>query len=327
MKRLLLLAALVAPLWGCAQPAEGPANANLSANANAPAAATPAGTPSAAVADAVIIDREKAIWDTIKRKDAVAFGDMLTDDFIYVSNDNIYDKKGTIDGIKEFTPTDMTLSDWKVVMVDRDAAVVTYSAVFKGTMGNGQPMPNTPTRASSLWVNRGGKWLGLYHQDTDAVAMTPPPAGNANTAAKDANANLKAGGGTDNANGNSNDTTAETADPITKEKHLWEELKRKNWDAFASDLADNAIEVEPKGVFDKAGSIGGVKNIDFSKYTLSDWKQTKIDDDAALVTYMVKGGEYKHGARHSTIWAKRGDRWLAVFHQSTPSIPIPPPAK
>ncbi len=324
MKRLLLLAALVAPLWGCAQPAEAPANANLSTNANVPAA-TPTTSPAMSAADTVITDREKAIWDAIKRGDSAAVSGMLADEFVLIGNDGIYDKKRTLDSLKTFKPTEVTFADWKVVSVDKDAAVVTYTVTAKGT-SNGRPIPETPARSSSLWINRGGTWVGMYHQETDVhTAAAPPPAAPASGTAKDANANTP---GSDNANATdraSGGGSAETADPVTKEKHLWDELKRKNWDAFASDLADNAIEVEPEGTFDKAGSIAGVKNVDFTKYTLSDWKQLKIDDDATLVYYMVKGGEYKQGAHHATIWAKRGDRWLALFHQGTPIMPMPPP--
>jgi hypothetical protein len=327
MKRLVALAALLLPLWGCAQPAEAPANApaNVSTNANATTTTTTSAPPSTAtVSEAAITDQEKQIWEAVKSKNGEAFGNMLTDDFVYISSDGIYDKAGTIKGIKEFDGSDVAFSDWKVVPIDADAAVVTYLIKMTApTSPNAKPAPMS-LRASSVWVKRGGKWLGIFHQDTvvDEKKATPPAA--ATDAAKPANANA-------NANANTPATeAAEAADPITKEKQLWEELKHKNWDAFASDLAENAIEVEPEAVYDKAGSIAGVKPVDFSKITLSDFKQVKIDADADIVTYMAKeAGSKSEPSRHATVWTKKGDKWLALFHQGTPEMKMPPtpPAK
>jgi hypothetical protein len=325
MKRLVALAALLLPLWGCAQPAEAPANVSTNANATTTTTNTTTTAPAstATVSEAAITDHEKQIWDTIKRKDYDAFGQMLADDFILVSNDGLHDKKDTVASIKTFTPTEFTFSNWKVVPIDPDAAVVTYE-INMTVMQNGKPT-TTSERDGSVWVKRGDKWVGIFHQDTNVQAQAAPASSPASGATKPANANA----GTANANtaatpaGNA---SAETADPITKEKQLWEELKHKNWDAFQSDLAENAIEVEPDGVYDRAGSVAGVKAFDFSKYTLSDFKQVKIDDDATLVTYVVHAGG-NHVERHSTVWTKKGDKWLALYHQGTPQGPPPPPAK
>jgi hypothetical protein len=57
-----------------------------------------------------------------------------------------------------------TLSDWKLSMVDADAAVLTYKGVADGTCG-GKPVPTV--WASSLWINRRGKWQAFSHQETN----------------------------------------------------------------------------------------------------------------------------------------------------------------
>ena len=56
-----------------------------------------------------------------------------------------------------------TLSDWKVTLADPNTAVLTYKGSAEGTCG-GQPIP--PVWASSLWVNRKGRWLAFSHQET-----------------------------------------------------------------------------------------------------------------------------------------------------------------
>jgi hypothetical protein len=67
--------------------------------------------------------------------------------------------------------------------------------------------------------------------------------------------------------------------------------------------------------------------MDASKAELSDWKSLKIDDDASLVTYVYKmTGAKGEGERHTSIWAKRDGKWLAVLHHGGTTVMKPPPA-
>ena len=104
------------------------------------------------------------------------------------------------------------------------------------------------------------------------------------------------------------------------ENQVWDALKRRDWNAFASLLASDQIEVYHYGISDKSQSVDGVKQINFAGATLSDFKELKIDPGATLVTYLVKSPDKafnRAGERHTTIWANRGGKWLAVFHQGT----------
>lgn len=302
MKRITLLALLVLAASSCATTTQAPGNAN--ANANAGASASPTATPKAEATPTAdtIIAREKEIWDAIKAKNPDGFAAMLTDDFVYVSEDGVHDKAATVDGIKGLAPTDISLADWKVVPLDKDAAVVVYTVSMKGT-SNGQPMPGATLRAGSLWANRGGKWMGVFHQDT--VVTDPPPA---NTAGKK----------TPPAAGPKS-TEAASDDHVAREKQIWDSIKMGDYDRFASFLAEEQIEVFPWGVHDKAASISGVKQVDLTGAALSDFKTIKVDDDAVIVIYLVKGSGNinPNGERNSTVWSKRDGKWLAVYHQTT----------
>jgi hypothetical protein len=116
-------------------------------------------------------------------------------------------------------------------------------------------------------------------------------------------------------------------DPVANEKIVWDLFKAKNFDAFADLLAADFIEVEPTGVYDKAGSVKGVSKFDASKAVLSEWKTIKLDDDAAFDTYVAKGaGAPGDGARHSAIWVKRDGKWIAVFHHGGTPVTASPAA-
>jgi hypothetical protein len=296
-------------------------------NTNAPSAATNANANASANGDkaamtAAVTAKEKQLWDALKNKDHEAFAKMLSSDSVYVSSDVVsFDKAATVNGVKDFAPSEVNLSEWKSVMLDEDAVVVTYTLNVKGTAG-GQPIPAGAMRASTAWVKRGGEWLAVYHQDgpVEESASPTPAAETAKPAASAANANANTAGATKPAE------TAAASDPLAREKQLWDALKRKDWETFSAGLAEDQLEVEPSGVYDKAGTLAAVKQFDFSKDSVSDFKATKLDDDATLVTYTVRapGPNGKMRDEHaSSIWVNRGGTWLAVFHHGTPVTAMP----
>jgi hypothetical protein len=330
MKRFLtltglavVLSSLILGASGCAAATNGnnsaATNANLTAPANANANASASATGGATADE--IIAKEKQLWDALKKRDYEAFGKMLSSDNVYISSDVVGGKDETVNGVREFAPTEVNLSDWKTLVLDADTAVVTYTVDARGTSG-GQPLPPGKLRASTAWVKRGGEWLAVYHQDCfveERPSSPPPTAGTSKPAGGAANTNTAAPAASPVGGGAADD-------PVAGEKSLWDALKRKDWDTFAAGLAEDQIEVEPTGVYDKAGTLAAVKTFDFTNLVSSDFKATKFDDDATLVTYTVKGP----GAdgkpmveRASSIWVKRDGKWLAVFHHGTPVMQMP----
>jgi len=304
-KKLLLLitaAALVAA--ACAAPPTNRSDTNKNGSAESTTAAAP-------MTEADAMAKEKAVWAAFEKQDYKGFADMLDEQALLVNGEGVNDKPGILKGIEGFVPKDVVFSDWKFISLDKDAAVISYKQSFAGTE-NGRAIPPSTNYATSAWVNRNGKWLAIYHQATE-VAKTPPPPPPAAKPEKAAPSPTAAA------------TPGTTSSDVTaNEKLVWEALKTKNYDAFASYLAPEALEIETMGVMDKAGSVKGVQGFDASKVELSEWKTLKFDDDAALVTYMVMvpGPKPEH-ERHTTIWAKRNGKWLAILHQGTPVTAAP----
>ena len=228
-----------------------------------------------AISEADVIAKEKAAWDAIKNKDFDTYGKMLADDSVEILPDAVHDKAATLAGVKEFEPTEVTFSDWKYLPIDKDAVVIVYQVDVKGKY-QGKEFPPISARASSAWVNRNGTWVAIYHQECEvSTAPLPPPP--------------KSSPATTSATPVSTPTPFTTGpDPVANENAIYDALKSKNYDAFAALLAADAIEVEPTGVYDKAGSVKTVSKFDFSKAQLSEFKPVPFDKDAALVTYQVK---------------------------------------
>ncbi|MCA1613871.1 MAG: nuclear transport factor 2 family protein [Acidobacteria bacterium] len=310
MNKLLLPAALLLCAAACA-----PAPTN-STNTNANAANTNAANANSAAAatwtDADVIAGDRAAWDAIKRKDWTAFPDMLAPEFVDVGSDGVLDKDGTVAYVKKFDLTEATLSDFKVIKIDNDAAITVYTVTSKGTI-DGKPIPaDSKMYHSTVKVLRGGKWLAVFHQGTPSMPAAPTPAATASASPAASAAATPAAS-----------PAAATSDVEANERLIWDALKRKDWNAFAGYLAEDQLEVGGMGVNTKAMSVKGVQGWDFSDAVLSGLKTVPIDADAKIVTYTVKGTgpDKKPFTEHSSsVWANRGGKWLAVFHQSTPTM-------
>jgi hypothetical protein len=298
MKNLLVVVLLALALAACAAPTET-TNKSAATNANK----VPE-TPT--ISEAEVIAKEKAAWDAVRQKDFAGFRQIMAGDGIYVSHHGVLDPAGTVNEIKELDLTNVSFFDWKVLPIDKDAVLVTYTAHINGRI-KGQPLVSSSVRGSTAWVKRDGQWLAIYHQDSEAKSA---PAAGANKPAKPAASPAAKPA-----------QASPGADPIADEKMVWESLKSNNSDALGTLLASDSVEVEPEGVYDKAGSVKMVSQTDLSAAAVSDFKAVKLNEGAALVTYLVKiPGVAPEGEHHTTIWVDRGGKWLALFHQGTPVL-------
>jgi hypothetical protein len=294
MKKILALVSLLLVAAACTnQPST---NTNMGSNANT---ATP---KSAAPSEADLVAKEKSAWDTLKQKDYAAFGNLLASDYVEVTSEGVFDKAGIVADVKDFNLTDATFSDWKMLPIDNDAAILTYNTTLKATY-KGQAVPPGPYHSAAAWVNRDGKWLSFYYQQTLVTTAPPPPAGAAKSDKATASPTVQG--------------AATGPDPIANEKIVWDAFRNRNYDLFASLLDPAFVELESNAVYDKAAAVKGA-DFDASQFELAEWKAGKLDNDAALVTYLVKSKDPKMGdQRHTTIWANRGGKWLALLHIGT----------
>ena len=311
MKKTLALVSFLVLALACAAP---PTN-DVATSTNRSANVAPA--TSAAMTEADAIAKEKAIWEAIRVKDYEAFANMLATDSIDVLDVSVNDKAASVATIKEYEPSEVVLSEWKYLPIDKDAFIVVYTANVKAKF-QGKELPPQTVRASSAWAFRDGKWLAVFHQECPVKpAMTPAP--------------TPAASPKPTASPSSSPVAAATTgpDPIANEKIVWDLFKSKNYDAFANLLAADFMEVEPDNVYDKAASVKGVSMFNASKAVLSDFKTVNIDADAAIVTYsVVNPGVFPGAERHSSIWVNRDGKWMGLFHHGgTPVVKAPPTPK
>jgi uncharacterized protein (TIGR02246 family) len=110
---------------------------------------------------------ERRAWEAVKARDAKAFSDLFAADGTMADAGGINSRDTFLQTLSDLIISEYSLSDIKVMMIDKDSALITYKADVKGSF-KGQAFPPNPNYVSSIWTKRGGKWMAVYHQETMA---------------------------------------------------------------------------------------------------------------------------------------------------------------
>ena len=118
--------------------------------------------------EAMLIRQEKELWEAWKNKNAAPFEKALPADAVMVDASGVGTKGQVVKEISN-NPCEIrgySLSNFKVTMINKDAAILTFKATQDFTC-DGKAGP-TPIYGSSIYVKRGGQWLNIFHQETPA---------------------------------------------------------------------------------------------------------------------------------------------------------------
>ena len=116
---------------------------------------------------------------------------------------------------------------------------------------------------------------------------------------------------------------------IDLEKQSWEAWKKRDGKFFENFLSDDHVEVGLSGPANKAQIVAFVGSpVCFVRsFNVDSFKLTVFDGDTALLTYRAEqdtscgGKAVPSPAWASSLYMKRGDRWLNAVYQQTPFTP------
>lgn len=112
-------------------------------------------------------------------------------------------------------------------------------------------------------------------------------------------------------------------DLAEKETALWNAFKNKDMKPFETHVAADAVVVDSGGLMTRGSLPEGMKMCDIKSFSLSDWKLTKPTSTTALMVYKgtqegtCAGAPVPATVWVSSLWVKRKDTWVTVFHQET----------
>jgi hypothetical protein len=113
--------------------------------------------------ETAVIDLEKSAWEAYKNKQADGFKKLMAKDYIGAYAEGIKDVDTEVADMEKGELRQYSFADMKVGFPSADVAVMTYKVTMEGTAA-GQDVSGT-YNAGSVWVKRGGTWLGVFHTE------------------------------------------------------------------------------------------------------------------------------------------------------------------
>ncbi len=118
--------------------------------------------------EARLIALEKQSWEEWKNKNGNFFQTLLTDEAVNIGVGGLSNKSQIVKSTSsDCEVKSFSVDNFKVVMLDKNVALLTYTATQDGVCG-GKTIP-AKVLASSVYVKRGGKWLNAFYQETPIV--------------------------------------------------------------------------------------------------------------------------------------------------------------
>jgi hypothetical protein len=116
-----------------------------------------------------LIAKEMDIVAAQKRRDFSAVEAVLADGFHEIgSSGRLFSKSEVLDAIQEVQIIDYAFEQFKLLPIDKGWVIVTYLATVK-RIHQGKEHWNRAYR-SSIWMERDGSWLVVFHQATPLPA-------------------------------------------------------------------------------------------------------------------------------------------------------------
>jgi len=120
--------------------------------------------PKSAASESAITDLEKSAWEAYKNKQTDAFKALLSKDYCGVYADGTKTLDAEVADMAKTDLRDYSFADVKVAFPHPKVAVITYKATQQATSG-GKDISGT-YNSGSVWVQHGGKWVGVFHTET-----------------------------------------------------------------------------------------------------------------------------------------------------------------
>jgi len=113
-----------------------------------------------------MIEKEKAVWQTVQDKKFDAFRKYLADDCRSVYREGINNTDKELSDVKKSDLKSFSLTDVNVVFPDKDTALLTYKVATQGTQ-DGKDASGS-YNAASVWHKQVDGWRAIFHTEVKA---------------------------------------------------------------------------------------------------------------------------------------------------------------
>ena len=119
--------------------------------------------------------------------------------------------------------------------------------------------------------------------------------------------------------------TANTLDKalIANERKVADAISKADKAAFTALVAPTGWSVDSMGAMKVSDLVAAFDQLKVTSWAISDEKVSWVDGNTAILTYKWTGAGTFQGQPiptsvfASTVWTKKADKWVAVFHQES----------
>ena len=164
--RSILLVVTALGAWSALLPGQAKTAINASQSATAQDSGANMGS-----LEQQIVSKEREGLEALKVGDIEKFGSLTADDAVLVDAHGPATKAQVLKNVAGFTLTDYSMEDMKFVPIAANTGLISYKITEKG-VSHGKEF-TAQAYISSIWTERGNKWVCLFSQETVA---RPAPA-------------------------------------------------------------------------------------------------------------------------------------------------------
>jgi len=113
-----------------------------------------------------IVSKERQELDALKTGDLELFGNLTADDAVFVDEHGPASKAQILKNVAGFRITDYSMEDVRFVPISAKSGLISYKISEKG-ISHGKEF-TAQVYVSSVWAERGSKWVCLFSQETPA---------------------------------------------------------------------------------------------------------------------------------------------------------------
>ena len=119
-----------------------------------------------------VVSKEREELEAVKRGDSTTFSALIADDAVFVDPRGTAGKAEVVKNTAEFKLLEYSMDEIRFVPVSSTSGLVAYKLTEKG-VSHGHEFSGE-VHASALWVERDGKWVCIFSQETPARRPAQP---------------------------------------------------------------------------------------------------------------------------------------------------------
>ncbi len=118
-----------------------------------------------------VIEMERGLWEALAQEDYAGFAEKIADDATLLGGQGLTSKQEMMSMLEGGSLESYEVTDFQVMQPGSGVAVVTYRYSETFRPPEAEDSVNYAGWATSIWENRDGTWVTVFHQSTEEAEV------------------------------------------------------------------------------------------------------------------------------------------------------------